>query len=252
MSDPSSGPVRWQRRAAYGLGASGVYLRSDTAPSTNLYHYLPWQFATLLITNRQLRLAPPESWPDPHERWWCDALFSGNNRLRGVRSFAQCWTTSHLDEAFWRIVAMSAKGPVVRLRTTVSRLEEVCSQAIGARPGKAFIGRVEYPELWVLAEKASAVRRDAVRDVASSAATALLTKRRAFKFENEVRLLWIERGTTDAEVFLPIDPLRCIRQIMLGPLTTPAQGEAIEKSLLGFGFAEDAIARSTIYAPPSV
>lgn len=96
------------------------------------------------------------------------------------------------------------------------------------------------------------MRRGAVRDVASSAATALLTKRRAFKFENEVRFLWIERGTTDAEVFLLIEPLRCIRQIMLGPLTTPAQAEAIEKSLLGFGFAEDAIARLTIYAPPSV
>lgn len=211
--------------------------------STSIYHRLEWRYARLIFENSRLRLSPLLDWPDPYEAWWCGELF-GRPRtpLHGINAYALCWTMSKFDEPAWRMVGYGRSEPIVRLRCTVQSLLESARESLGAQPGSWYIGRVRYrrtSRLRLLAgrldqcDSSSAERK--LKDVGRTAASLLIRKRKAFRFEEEVRLIFLDQqgSPPKTEIFLPVDRAM-ITDVMTSPYATN-QRARVAQELAIFG-----------------
>jgi hypothetical protein len=250
-----TGPSKWHRE--YENPAKGmVYLR-ELVPSTTVYRYMHQGQLEDLLSTSKLKLRPPHGWDDPHEEWWCKELFQDGSALQDAQPYASCWTVRNMDEPFWRFYSCRCKPdsppppPAVRIRTTVGKLVEVLSRAVDATPAKVFIGRVRYCASEVLEQAAKRMREGYKKEVASEAANGLHMKRNAFRFEQEVRVLWIEDDRPPREdTKVPIDPLLLIDQVMIGPAKDRDKVAKARAMVIKLGIPGDVIDESTIYKTP--
>lgn len=247
-----AGPAKWSPLVHQPAKRGWVSLR-EVLPSLPVYRYMRLAQFEELVTQRRLRLVPPQAWDDPHERWWCDSLFRANSRLANANAYASCWTTRYLDEPFWRLYACWCgpgtphPKPAVRVRTTVGRLEQATRLAIQDSPAKVFIGRVRYCSRDELGRASVALRKGEGKDVASEVANGLHMKRNAFAFEREVRVLWVDKQPRRCDTQVPVDPLSFIDQVMVGPTNhKDLLADVTDRvKMLGFKAKE-----SSIYTPP--
>lgn len=212
----NSKPVSW---TPYYQGESGSkVLHDDTRPlDRHIYHRLPWRWAKSIFENGALRLGAVQKWPDPYERWWCEGLFGRNTSLAGVNAYALCWTTSSFDEPAWRMFGCEADSPIVRIRCNVRALLDAAARQTEGDPGSWFTGTVRYKPAARLEALAKEVNKGIHKEVARTAATMLLHKRNAFRFEREVRLLFLDRGPPRDAVYLSIDVASVITDVMTSP-----------------------------------
>ncbi|ESX84908.1 hypothetical protein [Mesorhizobium sp. LSHC412B00] len=75
----------------------------------------------------------------------------------------------------------------------------------------------------------------AKKEVTRMAATMLLHKRRAFKFEDEVRLLWLDKQALREGVYIDIKAKTFIDQVMITPHASPAETVNIKREMKPFG-----------------
>jgi hypothetical protein len=68
-----------------------------------------------------------------------------------------------------------------------------------------------------------------LKDVGRATATLLLRKRIAFRFENEVRTIWVDSEPQSTALFLPIDAKTVVRQVMCSPYAHPDQRARIRQ-----------------------
>ncbi|WP_374562559.1 hypothetical protein [Ideonella sp.] len=221
-----------------------------------MYRYTSIDRVTQMIDQKALTLVSPRKWHDPYEEWWCDQLFAPGSQLATAHAFGSCWTVSYLDEPRWRLYACICDEeqeplPAVRIATTVGKLVDALVWSPGIDTSKAYIGRVRYPK------RSAELTRIAVRlrdgghpQIANSAANALYTKRYAYRFEDEVRVLWIDRSKRRDLHEIPIQPMSFIDQVMIGPTKSEAHVAAIAGKLLDRGFPSDRIRESGLYRRP--
>lgn len=227
-------PVRWKSIQKAEDGRK-VMCDDSSGAMGHVYHRLPWCHAKLVFENARLRLSPVRTWPDSYERWWCDGLFGRPTALAGVSAYALCWTTSRFDEPAWRMAGYGKEEPLVRLRCNGPSLLKAVRQHLHTAGGSWFLGAVRYQATARLRELARQVNDRKHKEVARTAATMLLHKRRAFSFEKEVRLLFLDRAPPRDEIFLPIDPKAIISQVMTSPYATPEQHEMVRDDLGRYG-----------------
>ncbi len=250
-----TGASKWRRE--YENPAKGmVYLR-ELLPSTTVYRYMHQGQLRDLVSTSKLKLKPPHVWDDPHEEWWCKELFRDGSALHRAEAYASCWTVRNMDEPFWRFYSCRCKPsspvppPAVRIKTTVGKLVEVLARAVDATPAKVFIGRVRYCASEELKQAARRMREGYTKEVASEAANGLHMKRNAFKFEQEVRVLWIENDRPPREhKKVAIDPLLLIEQVMIGPSKDRDKVGKARKMVRRLGIPDNLIDESTIYKTP--
>lgn len=143
-------------------------------------------------------------------------------------------------------------GSVHRERQhTVGKLISVLADHAENHKGKAFAGRVVYRPTAVLEKAAARVRARDVKEVSRVAAQMLHMKRTAFRFEKEVRLLWIGKGGTDDPRFVVANATRLVSQVMIGPDASSAMVDKLKADLRGFGFPPSKVFRSKLYAVPA-
>lgn len=234
---------------------NGTVLSSRLALDTKLYRTMPLKYLYELFDNRQNVLVRPKIWDDPFENL---ALSSPVESAGETGSFAfkddyygQCWTTEAISDAIWRIY--STDGPGVRVRSTVGQL--LGQLADGFDPELArircFIGRVRYlkdDEITEFARKHFADGLDG-RLIAES----LLVKRRAFRHEEEVRLIYAatDGSQPSADLFrYSIDPHKMIHQIMVHPQLTDAEAGILKKEIAQRTLYKGEIRHSQLYRPP--
>lgn len=227
---------RWSLDAANADGRK-AYREAKLPLTETVYHYLPWQYACQVFESGRLRLSPVWSWPDPYEKLWCDHLFADpSSKIYGVRAYAMCWTHNNFDEPAWRMAAFQRSGPIVRLASTVGRLIEACASCLSTLPGKWFVGEVRYHQEQRLLDGIASLKAPSARpkEVASTAADFLCVKRNAFRFEHEVRLLYLERDVAErTEVYVPFDAAN-ITDVLLSPHDA-AQYDVLAAELARFG-----------------
>lgn len=258
---PSNMP-NWKKVSNHGLGR-GVYLQDGFDVSKPLYRYMSAANFENTLRSSQLYMSNVRRWADPYERWWCDQLFRVGSKLDGVHAYGLCWTRKTRDEPFWRLyqdrcshlddhgIPLVASPPPVRIRSTVSSLVALLSAKIDQIEAKVFIGDVFYSPEAVIKSKAESLRI-ASNDVARDAATALNLKRLAFKFEQEVRVLWIDRlGKRPAQI-IDFNPLSLIDAVMIGPSLDVDSGKRLKTVLVPLGMPAEKIKRSMIYCGPSL
>ncbi len=218
--------MKWVQTTRVDATRAEVWRHATLTDARAIYRYMrPFRLFQLL-DERSLTLASPDRWVDPFEQWWADQLFRANTQLSDVVAFGSCWTTKWGHEPFWRLHVCTCPcdpsdrpAPAVRIKSRVGLLLSALQAEVARAPTKAFLGMVDYSKgRRALLAEAERVQMEE-KAIAKVAATALHRKRPAFSFEEEVRLLLVERGAKRGLRKLTIKPAELIEQIMIGPVT---------------------------------
>lgn len=213
-------------------------------------------YVIALFTQRKNVLSQIHNWKDKFENFQMKlgGILDGEKFKFGFKDdfVGQCWTSDSLSEAMWGIYAADSNTRYLRIRSTPRKLLQALVHAHPKMPqDTCFVGKVEYKRETEL--KAFAENGGNLNLSAASLAKALLLKRRAFKHESEVRLLYFGEATNYSKGGLyeyDVDPHQIITQIMADPNRDRGSWKnertAIQQQT---GFAGE-IKRSKIYDPP--
>ena len=223
---------------------------------TNIYRILKRERFFELFEEKKNALVLPKKWQDPFENVILNAEVRTASGETGNFSFhedvyGQCWTLETASDAMWQIY--SEKKNAVRVRTTVGKLIDSLCAVHGRWAGATcFIGKVDYLSEAKLKKFARTIFDDGITP--ESIAHSLLVKRKAYKHENEVRLIYIERESTrhpDGVCKYAIDPRALFDQAMIDGRTTyeqyqPFKEEVMRRTCL----SEKQVKRSLLYRQP--
>lgn len=206
----------------------------------------------------QLTLAAISKWKDtdPYEAAVLrqDGMFDGTpTSLEGIlaRVFALCWTSNPDEsEAAWRVYAHSSGWELVRVTTTPRKLMSALISKIPLAEIKLALGRVDYGD---------EVCPDKIEFFNNGNAVAygqhfLFRKRRAFRYEDEIRLIYfccepeehpgcnpsLELGTPASYVF---------DEVLFSPKMCECQFAYYKEKLRKAGFLGK-IGKSELYQTP--
>jgi len=227
-----------------------------TNPDQHIYRIMPQDYVFGLFAQRRNFLSRIHNWKDKFENFQLKlgGILDGEAFAYGFAEdfVGQCWTRDAYSEAMWGVYANDPAKRFLRIRSTPKKL---LSALVKAHPETAqdrcFLGKVEYRRE---AELEAWLHRDEpLKLSAAEFARPLLMKRRAFRHEREVRLLYLGDKEDQDERGLysyPVDPHTMITQIMADPNRDRHQW-AVDKALIeaATGFKGD-IKRSKIYDPP--
>lgn len=154
---------------------------------------------------------------DPFEKGWCDLLFNRQGGLFNTNAYGQCWTTGKYDEPRWRMAGFDRPRPTVRIRSRVSSLLRAGRHLIENNAGSLYVGAVRYRYKQFLLDRAGEIHAGQFKDVTRVAAEMLHYKRKQFQFEDEVRLIWLDKEARRSELFINVKVPGTISQIMTSP-----------------------------------
>ena len=240
--------IRW-RQASRSANGSKVFVDDSLQDGASIYHYLEYPHALSIFSEGRLRLANPINWPDPYEHWWCKTLFDQSGPFRKSSPYALCWSRSQFDEPAWRMAGFQRTNPIIRIRCRVRDILAAANALAQQRPGAFFSGQVSYEREEKLLRRAQSLRAGEMKDAPRLAANALLRKRTAFRFEKEVRTLWLDREPQNTALFLPIDAKSVVKQVMCSPHTHPDQRAKIRQEFED-RFAVKVIDSKTLHPVP--
>lgn len=228
-----------------------------------IYRYMAATHLLDFLRTGQFYFSSVVSWPDPFEQWWHAILFAEDSPLHDARAFASCWTWSNRDEPFWRLyedrcdhrdgagLPLEKARPPVRIRTTLKKLIEAVGRSLPAFEAKVFFAPVSYATTAEILRYRESLNHDRA-EIAREAAHALTYKRLAFKFEKEVRIIWVDRLAEGTFRRMPLDPNALIERVMIGPVleSETARAEAVRRQVAEAGF-HGVVQTSLMYrAPP--
>jgi hypothetical protein len=127
------------------------------------------------------------------------------------------------------MVGFQRTNPIIRIRCRVRDILAAADTLAARRAGSFFAGKVCYEREEDLRRRASSVQAGQVKEVTRAAASLLLRKRDAFRFEKEVRALWLDREPQGTALYLPIDAKSVVKQVMCSPHTHPDQRAKIHQ-----------------------
>ena len=159
------------------------------------------------MADRYLWMSNPSVWEDPFEKYFLNAQYedsAGNLMSFPFKNkvFCNCLTPDHNSEAHW--ITYAKKNVGVSLRINVQELiERLDCFGIAHSDYRIYIGKVSYRKQSEIQVKSihkiplldSEVKRD-IED-ADFCANLMLLKRKAFKHDNEVRLILIQDNTNE-------------------------------------------------------
>lgn len=225
-------------------------------PNTKIYRIFPQMRFFSLFEERKNALLRPEKWDDPFENVFLKsqvALPNGETGQFGFRNdvYGQCWTLETASDAMWQIYSKGGDG--IRVRTTVGKLIDGMRSVHGKLADvSCFIGRIEYRSEKEL--KAFGGEMITYHPKEFAIARSLLIKRKAYKHENEVRLIFVAPKTTNESDWVyeyEVDPLKLCDQAMVDGRVSEKDFSILRRRIAKWtGLAENQIRRSSLYTPP--
>jgi hypothetical protein len=243
--------IKWRQESRSPSG-SKVFRDEELEANVSVYHYLEYPHALSMFSEDRLRLANPTRWTDPYEQWCCKTLFERSGPLHETSAYVLCWSRSRYDEPAWRMAGFQRTNPIIRIRCRIRDILAAANALAAQRAGTFFTGKVCYEREEDLLRRASSVRTGEMKNVARAAANLLLRKRNAFRFEKEVRTLWLDREPQNTALFLPIDAKSVVRQVMCSPYAHPEQRAKIHqefKERFGVEVVDSGILQSNAQRP---
>ncbi|RKQ89522.1 DUF2971 domain-containing protein [Maricaulis maris] len=238
---------------------TGTILTPGLKPGTRLYRTLPLSRLYELFDNRENVLVRPKLWDDPFENLALTSPVEIDGKIGefGFHQdyYGQCWTTQSISDAIWRIYSSDKKG--VRIRSTVGKVLGGLSK--GKDPNLAriqcFIGKVRYLTEKQLVQFAATHFAGglALETDGKLIADTLLVKRKAFKHEGEVRLIYAATYGTEKNADLlryDIDPDAMIDQVMLHPQLEDAAAAEMKEEIQSRTEFRGPILHSQLYSRP--
>lgn len=209
----------------------------------------------MFATNRNV-LVKPELWEDTFENFILKSEVKSSTGQTYRYNFyeemyGQCWTRESASDAMWRIY--SPNKDCLRIRTTIRKLIESMYSTHPNHPGAmCCIGKVEYLNNKKLMERANSTFEESGISV-ENLFRSLLIKRRAFRHENEVRILFhnFNRVNLSSKTYsYSIDAEHLIDQIMIDPRRSQSESETIKKIIRHATGYRKSIKRSLLYSLP--
>ena len=229
---------------------------TDEELDQHVYRIMPEDYVINLFVDQENVLSQVHNWKDKFENFQLKlgGILNGERFEYGFRNdFAgQCWTRENLSEAMWGIYANDPRCRFLRIRSTPRKLITALVQEHPKMPqDTCFIGKVLYKrekELKAYAHNGGSLNLDAVRFAES-----LLLKRRSFKHEGEVRLIYFgDASSYDAKGLYQytVDPHQMLTQIMADPNRDRSNWATDKRRLQSATGYSGEIRRSKIYDPP--
>lgn len=212
-------------------------------------------------------LVNPDKWDDPFENFFLartEAVDPKTGNFITLKNLAddwygQCWSLNRETDAMWRIYSPDPKSqPGVKVRTTIRKLFNNLSSSNSTFPNlQFFVGRVDYWSQKKIKKYMSSVK---FSDISLGAggehfAKLLCIKRKAFRHENEVRLLYQhiygngQHPGTNWVFSYPLDPNKIFDEVVLDPRLSDCQEKELTKRLKKAGCTLS-ITKSDLYKSP--
>ena len=229
---------------------------NDDELDQHIYRIMPEKYVIDIFSQQTNVLSQVHNWKDKFENFQLKlgGILNGEPFEYAFRDdfVGQCWTREYLSEAMWGIYANKPDLRFLRVRSTPRKLLAALIEAHSEMPqDTCFIGKVLYKrenDLEAYARNGGVSKVNARR-----LAESLLLKRRSFRHESEVRLIYFgdAKGYTEKGLYrYAVNPHEMITQIMADPnrdrTTWRADRERLRKNT---GYTGE-IKRSKIYDPP--
>jgi hypothetical protein len=220
--------IRWRQESRSADGGK-VFRDQSLAPGASLYHYLEYPHALSIFSEDRLRLANPLKWTDPYEQWWCKTLMERPGPLHRTSGYVLSWSQSQNDEPAWRMAGFERSNPIVRIRCRARDILAAASALSQQRSGLFFAGKVGYESERALWKRAGSLQSGDAKEDPRAGANLLLRKRDAFRFEKEVRTVWLDREPQNTGLFLAIDAKSVVKEVVCSPYAHPDQRARIHQ-----------------------
>lgn len=230
----------------------------DINPDTEIYRIIKRDHFFQLFEDKRNTLVRPRRWEDPFENVFLKSPVLTSNGEKGQFEFyddiyGQCWTLDGASNAMWQIYSRGKDA--VRIKTTVGKLIDSLRAVNGNwADTTCFIGKVKYQKVKDLREFGKKMFK--WYDRAEGIAQSLLLKRNEFRYEKEVRLIYISPESStkvDCLYEYEIDALELVSQAMVDgrkleieEFKNNLKGEIKNRTGLPLG----RIYRSQLYDPP--
>lgn len=225
--------------------------------------FLPLERALNLLNSQKLWFANPREWPDPFERRFIDASYTGGTKFAWKdRVYCSCFTNNATSEASWNAYS---KGDIcIKFVLDRQELLNVLDNYLATNVhNQVYFDKVEYLQ-------AKNITKPLLKIPFITPLTAgvkvtsmefkerlLLLKRKAFEYEDEYRAIIVKPKTAKAKgilVDIP-DVHALIKKIMVGPSVGDDTFSVLRNLFVNtYGFTITDIERSDLYKslPPVI
>ncbi len=222
-----------------------------------IYRTIPLKRLFQLFDENQNTLVKPSMWEDTFENFVLKAkLMNEKGEIVEYnihkRMYGQCWTQEKSSDAMWRIYSQDKRA--IRIRAKIGDLlDSICIATIDQANCGHCIGKVDYLRETELVTRARKTFSETGKITFGGLFSSLLIKRRAFKHENEVRLMfcdWSDGAGTEDVFKYKINPHELISQMMLDPRLDKYQAEKLKSEIRTRTGFKGSIKRSLLYRLP--
>ena len=207
--------------------------------NTELFRIMPLERFLQMLSTKKNVLVHPSSWKDPYESL---VKKSGMILEPGQfvpyeldRWYGQCWSSNPCNDALWQIYTKSDNCRAVMIKTTIGALKESIPEDNDQY--RFFLGKVKYAdhakdEKGTKKNLASIYQFDwdwenpllrfeeVQNDEQLRAVYMLLTKRKPFEYEQEVRLLcYTKEKQEDGLYKYDLNIMNFVKEVTLDPWT---------------------------------
>ena len=249
-------------------GPKGIGIKNPDKPIWRIFNL---EHLYSLYKTKQLVLVNPALWDDPFDNVLqkCKIEIGPDLQISLRRHFdeffGQCWTHARQEsDAMWRIYS-PRDGHGVRVQTTPRRLLHALASSPDATAENCFIGKVRY-----LTEKSilkhlshpqilndiaykivgAVFQRTELTKTMPAVIDTLLMKRKAFRYEEEVRLLYRERQQTGTQLRqFTVDTQMLFVDAVFDPRMTSEEYEKAVRQLFDLGYVGNASCSSLYQLP---
>ena len=235
----------------------GQIIKTQEAMATNLledtplYRIIPLERFLQMLQSRKNTLVSPSLWEDPFEilldRDLMDKISSKGpipddapiQTLNYEGWYAQCWSRIKESDSLWKVFTHGEKQRCVKIETTVGKLlDSTKGIPIDVRIilDKVLYGDIEDGSFLKKVEKHFEHNERFMDEPQLYITSLLFTKRSAFQYEEEVRLLaYVPNHVRAAKVYeYDIDPFSLITKVILDPWTPQESIKAVTTAINAF------------------
>lgn len=215
--------------------------------ATPIYRIYQIRHIVELFLNHRNSLFRPSIWDDPFENpLWNTPLILDDEEQAQLRVtanyFGQCWSLNQETDAMWRIYSHNKYG--IKACTTIGKLYESLKKKT-IDEGEVFIGKVKYETQ----KKMKIELQDIVDNMSfdeSDWALSFLLKRKEFRHEKEIRLLYVPHYPSEEDRFVyGFNPLTVFEQVMFDPRLDDGMALMFQKIFNELGF--ESVKKSELY-----
>ncbi len=224
------------------------YLNINKAEiDTPIYRIFDLKRFEELVLNSKLTLVRPELWEDPFENFlysYYKNKFAKNQnmfmRWYGSDLFGLCWTLREEADELWRIYSPQRTG--IKVKTTIRKLFECLAKSDDQWLATCYIGKVSYVTNKEIVKSLTSdffTRTNEHSDTAKMRASALLLKRKEFKYEKEVRIIrevWNQQDIRNSKLIdIDIDYNSVFNNISVDPRLDEYDYKLVKEKLKKLG-----------------